>query len=883
MNPIYRFLLSPGDGETVGSEFAIGEYLNGATAITNGYTIPVGRTGQSSYFYVRQSPFQFNTDAFNGQTIKLDVQVYISNFGQLNNFPDSLYMQRMKDGVILGNYPPTRSTYSDSGSGTSMYRTFHAEYDVEQSDIDNQYYYQFFVQMHNTNPVNSVVNVQVQSRTMKRTFAQLVKPNYKDDLAKEYELETNQRFYRAKLSGKLTFQNQDYDAINNEAFDTVFNFLIFKSDDLGLTWYRYFTGKFMKTDCEFDDDHKKVVVQPDVLDEYNDVLAGLEKEYNLIELAPRIDSCIITKRPLIQIYIPGDSVVSCFLGGVYWEQDAEAIDDRNALIRTYYFALCNLLKEINVTVNGTPADANGTYVGRMTPGANNTFTGTLYPERTNGYFIRASQVYSPPFFGVVIYDIVRSSDNVVVFHFQQTVPGGRPWDNETFTMQPQNGATGTATAEMTTYNIYARYLCDVENIGDLSTYPLPTEDIVENNRNYQRVIGYAIDVAFISNNYRTTPTQWGRVGQQQLYFAPPYSIWGQEFYPIARSTWRYASIWFGFYAFDYILEEQARKQYTLRDAYPIASCINVLLKQFAPGLRHEATTEYSQFLYGTYNPISYRQFRLLLTQKTNLLVGDYDQPAQKAPVTLQQLTNMLRDCFRCFWYVEDGKFKVEHIQWFRNGGSYNSSPNISVDLTQLTVPSNLKKWGYLTSKYSFDKVDMPERYQFEWMDDVTKGFEGFPIEVLSKYVTAGKIETVNVSNFTSDVDYMLLNPGAISNDGFALLAAKTNANGVYELPIERYTVQNIEYILQNPDLSMLTLQPSYYVYDLPARRVKINGSEEYAYGIERKKKQTLNFPALNDPNPLALIKTYLGNAQVDKLSINLHSRGIKATLKYDTE
>ena len=34
---------------------------------------------------------------------------------------------------------------------------------------------------------------------------QTVRPNYKDDLTLDYELETNQRFYRAKLSGKIKF------------------------------------------------------------------------------------------------------------------------------------------------------------------------------------------------------------------------------------------------------------------------------------------------------------------------------------------------------------------------------------------------------------------------------------------------------------------------------------------------------------------------------------------------------------------------------------------------------------------------------------------------------------------------------------------------------
>lgn len=86
---------------------------------------------------------------------------------------------------------------------------------------------------------------------------QTVHPIYKDDLAKEYELETNQRFYRAKLSGKITFVRDDYDYINRQSFDTEFLYCIEKSDDGGRTWFQYFQGKFMKTDCTFTDYDKR--------------------------------------------------------------------------------------------------------------------------------------------------------------------------------------------------------------------------------------------------------------------------------------------------------------------------------------------------------------------------------------------------------------------------------------------------------------------------------------------------------------------------------------------------------------------------------------------------------------------------------------------------
>lgn len=713
----------------------------------------------------------------------------------------------------------------------------------------------------------------------------IVHPNYKDDLAKEYELETNQRFYRAKLSGKLSFIRDDYDYINNKPFDTTFLLLIEKSNDGGKTWTSYYSGQFMKTDCTFIDYDKKVTVQPDTIDEYNDVLAGLEKEYNLITLAPAIQRITINKRPLIQIYVPGDSIVSCFLGGTNWEQDANATTDQNALVRTYHFALCNILKEIQITSHGSPAVISGLYTGRMATGATpRVFTGNLYPELNVNYYIFISQqtIDGTPF-GIALVEIRRRSDDVAMFRYQKATTA--PFDTLEFdlTAVEGSGATGTMHADMKSYNIYARYLCDVETIGDLNTYPLPTDDIVDNNRNYRRAIGYAIDVAFISNNFSDTPTEWG-LADNGKYFAPPYSIYGQTFYPIARSTWRYASLWFGFYLMDWILEEQARKAYTLRDAFPVASCISVLLNQIAPGIKHEATAEYSQFLYGSSNPISGLTFRLLVSQKTNIINGEYQQPAQKAPTTLQQFTNMLRDCFKCYWYIDGGKFKIEHIQFFKNGGSYGGGAIISRDLTKEINLRNGLPWAFNTSEYSFDKVDLAERYQFEWMDDVTTPFEGLPIQVISKYVTPGKIEEINISNFTSDIDMMLLNPGNMSSDGFALFAAVPPTSGSqWILPFTRQTINGVEYFLQNGYLAFINLQSPYWMYDLPARRVSVNGSEVYAYGIERKKKQTFSFPATDDPNPMQLIKTYIGNGQVDKLSVNLHSRSIKATLKYDTE
>lgn len=710
-----------------------------------------------------------------------------------------------------------------------------------------------------------------------------VSPNYKDDLSLDYELESNQKFYRAKLSGKISFVRNDFELINNAPFESEFFLYIEKSDDSGITFNEYYKAKFMKTDCTFNLDDKLISVQPETIDQYNDVLAGIEKEYNLVELAPQIEFLTIFKRPLIQIYIPGDSVVSCFLSGMHWEQDVdEPVTDTDVLRLHYYFSIASKLVEINVTgIQGAPADYNGLYVGEVVNGKAS--QGILYQGefraqgRTN--YIRYEK-WTQRQGGGEYYSFLDADDNILYYY-----KGTADIETKTVTIPHYQGAApGALSFDIKLYEVWARNLCDVEKIDNLNTYPIPANDIVENNRNYRRVIGYAIDVARISNKYSDTPTEYG-LADNGKYFKPPFSITLQTYYPIAQSTWRYASIWFAFDLSDEVLEQDARKEYTLRDTYTLASCINVLLGKIAPGITHEATQEYSQFLYSKENPITRQKFKLLISQKTNIINGEYQEPAKKAPITLQQIMTMLRDVYKCYWYIENGKFKIEQINWFRNGGSYSYNPIIGYDLTKLQNVRNGKKWGFATSEYSFDKVDMPERYQFSWMDEVTEPFAGLPIEINSKYVTAGKIEEINIGNFTTDIDLMLLNPSAMSSDGFALFAAVAPADGAQlVLPFVRQTVNGIEYIMQNGLLAYINLQPYYWIYDMPARDITINNKQAYVGNISRNKKQTLNFPVGNtEPNPMQLIKTYIGDGQIDKISINLCSRNAETTLKYDTE
>ena len=715
-------------------------------------------------------------------------------------------------------------------------------------------------------------------------------PIYKDDLAIDFEKESNQEFFRRKLSGKLTFIQDDYTFIKAQPFDFEFTLEIFISYDNGQTWTSYWNGAFWKTDCEFDDDTHTVVVKPTVVDDYNDVIAGLDKEYNLIELAPAIVQIRADKRPMIQVYVPGQTVIGCFLSGMWWEQECNAVEESDtvqeggqtyqALTHKYHFAKVKTQRIIEVSHTGNPTIPD-VFMGPApsttpTPPVNDEY------EYTNGGYKLKYQDYNSGGYRIHYWTITDVSTNTVMWQYQVQKSGlqSLPY---TVTLQPVSGTGATGTVELYVHDIsvYARFVCDTEYINSLQTYEIPSDDIVPNNRNYHRVIGYNFpDTIAFNDTFSATPTQWG-LYQTGKYYLEPYSIYGAEFFPIARNGWGIVSYWFTFSTFDWIVEQSGRQPFLIRNAYPLWSVISVLLDKVAPGITFLGTSTYSQFLYDT-NPITNVQQHLCITPKSNIVTSGFDQPAQKAPITLKTVFDMLRDCFRCYWFIDSSKrLRIEHIQYFRNGGSYSGTPAVGVDLTKEIVSRNGKPWAFARNQFSFDKPDMAARYQFGWMDDVTQLFEGYPIDIVSKYVNPDNIQNIDIAKFTSDIDYILLNPSEISMDGFVLLSA-IQSLGQYKLPYITFTIDGQEHVLQNAYVAFYFLT-QYYSYDMPAYEYKINDELMYANGIKKLKRQSIRFPMLTDPDLLKLVKTFLGNGKIEKMSVNLSSRNANTTLIYDTE
>lgn len=707
-----------------------------------------------------------------------------------------------------------------------------------------------------------------------------VRPHYKE-LNKKYAKESGQEFFRISLDGKINLFGTDYEIVSQSNIEDQLVFIIDKYNSTSKKWVEYYRGEFSKTDCKFDHDKKKCELKTTTVDGYTEVMNKYENTYDLIKLAPAISRINLHKRSLMQVYVRGANSISNFLGGIYWEDDVNsAIDSHDDLINKYYFSYIKAGNEFYVKGAGI-SEVNGVYAG--TNG---------YWSQWNGYTCYMGT--KVPMTNAYIY-IKRNSDDTILYQSE------KQWvflekDNcyigkDNIKMVNVNNSDDTFTIESPfVYHIYRRLLCDVDTVEDSegvkNTYNLPSDDFVTDNRNYKKCIGLKGGLFFCTSRAVDEPTKYGLNDYGQYFtnqFIPSSTGLGRPL-PISKNSWANASLWYVYDSYYSLFEQRLRKQYTLKDSYSIAAAIKALLKEIDPTLQHEATAEYSRFLYDTSVPISMARFYVHITQKTNILKGEYDQPAQKAEVSLEDIMKMLRDCFRCYWYIEDGKFKIEHISFFMRGGSYSYNTNIQLDFTKLVDQFNKKLSSYFQSEVEYDKTDLNQRYEFGWMDDVTDLFGGVTIDVKSNYIQKDKTEEINISQFSSDVDYMLFNPSNFSDDGFALLCPVKNGSSL-ELPIVE-----TQLVDENGDTYGAVIQNFYaawaylvrfYMYDMPASNLDCNVlGDLYVNGVKMCMKHTIEFPTEEDLDELELIKTTIGNGKIDEISVNVNTRHAKVRLLY---
>jgi hypothetical protein len=782
--------------------------------------------------------------------------------------------------------------------------------------------------------------------TEKRCFE--INPHYKQ-IKKKYKKETSQVFFRESLDGRINLFGTDYVLIKNSSLEETLYFYVYRHDKL------YASATFNKSDCKFDDAKSSVELKLTYNDKYTKILDAYENTYDLIKLAPVLTPITLTKRCVIQIYVQGEKVLSNYAGGTYWETDVdEPIDDENALTRKYYFAkgpkfveidLENFNYNINAAYrclsdnnswNGTSkhgnsksecciyfrkiADAGDIYHGvgeqvkLLSTGAGN---GT---HEEQGPLSTVYQVYTYDTYKIEIYNGGHNGEGTKVYESDYYY--GK---DDTFLITAGNGLypmhavsqTPPATQPLPEtfylsenvieYQIWGRLLCDADKVSDtreghegeyIDTYDLPRDDFATPRRNYRKCIGLigfdkpnAVISIWQNGNVSESPTSYG-ITDFGDYFIPPYTPWGQYFYPLARSSWANVSMWtmlgtsYGGYApFEQFCSD-CYVEYTIKDVCHIGDAIKAILAKIDPSIKHEKTAEYSSFLYehsgGTASALG--NCDIYITQKTNILKGEYDQAAQKAEIKFKQLMDMLRDCFRCYWFIdEQNRFRIEHISYFMNGLSYNV-PTVQLDLTNKKDKFNKKLSLYGQQNTEYDKADLISRYEFKYMDDVTKAMGGdLYIDVNNTYITKDKTEEINIDGFVADIDYMLFLPDDFSNDGFALIMADANK----KVPMVSETIKDEKQYNHSFGVTVQNWYASFnqlawhYMEDISGRSLSYN-NVEYLYPGHIKRCMKYNIEISTDNIDIyKLIRTDKGNGYIEELSTDIDTDISDIELRYE--
>lgn len=775
-----------------------------------------------------------------------------------------------------------------------------------------------------------------------------IHPHYKQ-LKKKLKKENNQMFFRESLDGKINLFGQDYLLVKNASIESTIYFYVYRGQTL------FASASFNKSDCKFDHFKKSVELKLKYNDRYSKILDAYENTYDLIKLTPALTPITLTKRCVVQIYIQGEKTLSNYVGGTYWETDVdEQVDDEEALTRKYYFSKGPKFVEVDlqgfnyninaayrglsdnniwnatsvVYVYGQPykmpcsikftkvADANDVFrgsscldVGLMSSGQR---TKDATTQRGGAVFYR---------YDTYIIEIYTGRDGTGTKIYQSDYQYGK---DTNFTLAAGEGLYPMSRIEqpipqmdptpntfnlgeyVIEYQVWGRLLCDVDRVPSheaghegeyINTYDLPRDDFATPRRNYRKCIGLrgfdsSSSVVTIHQIERTseTPTSYG-MNDFGEYFVPP-SLYGQYYYPLARSSWANVSLWvrLGMAGMIWPFEEfcaETYKEYSIKDVYHIGDAIKALLAEIDPTISHDKTAEYSSFLYDHTgaSASALGNCNIYITQKTNILKGEYDQAAQKAEIKFKQLMDMLRDCFRCFWYIDDqNRFRIEHVSYFMKGLSYNQ-PIIQTDLTEKSDKFNKKAALYCQQEVEYDKSDLTSRYEFKYMDDVTKAMGGdLFIDVNNAYIQKDKTEEINIDGFTADIDYMLFLPDDFSNDGFALIMADSNK----KVPIINQRIKDekqnnhiFEVYAQNWYASFNELA-WHYMEDISGNNISNNNIDLYPGHVKRCMKHNIEFPS----NQLSidvykLITTDIGDGYVEEVTSNIDTDMTEIELRYE--
>lgn len=275
--------------------------------------------------------------------------------------------------------------------------------------------------------------------------------------------------------------------------------------------------------------------------------------------------------------------------------------------------------------------------------------------------------------------------------------------------------------------------------------------------------------------------------------------------------------------------------------YWLMDVIEYLADGVAPGC-----TVSSDFFTAATNPATLNANNLLyltIAQKSDIIRPLATDPATTALISWNELMNILYVMFQVKWdYDPDlSIINVEHVSWWPIAAG--------LDLRTQELAKN--------NKYVYVKESMPKYEKFSFMEADNQNFVGTPIWYDSDCINPDPDSNVLEKriNVTTDLEFIINNPDAISDEGFVILCNYLSG-GLY------YVKQSVgaigTEIKLNMNLSWSVLHDRYYRHD----RVLPTGYMNYVlttfWSSQKVKQQECFAIVCGDYDPANYLTTELG-------------------------
>lgn len=633
-------------------------------------------------------------------------------------------------------------------------------------------------------------------------------PIYGDDLSVNTEMETDEWYRKRKLDGKLTFVRADYEYIMSCAFDGTFKLTIQGSTDSGASWQNYLDGTFSRANLEIDEDNKRATLNSlNEGGEYNIVENGKDEEYDLMKLIPDADARVVQGRiyPALAMVDWINSNISFSdvycgspfaSGGVNgaWRINGSAATDAS-------WRLMGVYTEAKVTMRNQSSAANGIYTSffnnqNYMPYQNHSSSGGNVVGPVGS--LRNNQHYWLGFAIGVYHDL---QDTITLYASGEIYDNnGNAVPNTSYNIiiknLPEGEFEGYCTPLSVTITPSSEYAYEKIDIRfhyiraalltatpelaspNYMTNVLNTSQYYKGMRSFE---GSGLTVSMSRrtvnqpNGYRLVPGS-GEAGALPEYFAPPDN--DPAWIALAENNWTYTSMWYKITPSiaNGLLDPTRIGYFQWSRCWTLGTCLDRLLRKITNNMvSFDQSVAGSEFLYSTVNPLTQGEpFEYLFTQKSNVMrPSTGGEGASRCIVRLDWFLEFLRNALNCHWWIEERNggtyaFRVEHVEWFRRGGSYTGQMDAQFNLTKIKTRRNFLHNGeaakYLDDqmhKYSYDMSGITEKYTFSWQGDGgSDAFKGNPMFFKAGWIEKGTSESHEVDNIFADLSWLMLNAGS---------------------------------------------------------------------------------------------------------------------------